>query len=82
MHRLLLGGVLVLGSMAAALGGEKTAPNTAPDALRGEPIYTRCLAGAKERADLIADLKRVNEMPDCGRQVAPFVLPAVEGVRR
>ncbi len=44
MHRLLLGGVLVLGSMAAALGGEKSAPNTAPDALRGEPIYTRCLA--------------------------------------
>ena len=48
MHRLLLAGVLVMGSISAALGGEKSAPNAAPnatpDAARGEPIYTRCLA--------------------------------------
>ncbi len=40
MRRLLLAGVLAIGSISAALGGEKSAP----DAARGEPIYTRCLA--------------------------------------
>ena len=48
MSRLLLAGVLVMGSISAALGGEKSAPNATsnatPDAARGEPIYTRCLA--------------------------------------
>ena len=44
MHRLLLAGVLVMGSISAALGGEESAPNATPDAARGEPIYTRCLA--------------------------------------
>ena len=153
MHRLLLAGVLVMGSISAALGGEKSAPNATPnatpDAARGEPIYTRCLAchalaydrvgprhcglfgrragsvpgfsyspamkrsgivwndktldrfltkplkmvpgsamtydgvaDPKERADLIAYLKHVNDTPECAKQAPLRVLPAVEGARR
>lgn len=40
------------------------------------------VADPKERADLIAYLKHVNDTPDCGRQVPLRVLPAVEGDRR
>ena len=39
------------------------------------------VADAKERADLIAYLKRVDETPECRKQAPPQVLPAVEGSR-
>ena len=40
------------------------------------------VADPKERADLIAYLKHVNDTPECAKSVPQRVLPAVEGDRR
>ncbi len=40
------------------------------------------VADPKERADLIAYLKHVNDTPECAKQAPLRVLPAVEGAQR